>query len=81
MKWAVKIDGLTHLPDGRKRTVNATVEGMGDAHGAILRYMLARPRPWEWYGVEVRGITPLGQRVYVLIEPDYLTNRPAHWTA
>jgi len=63
--WPVTISGETWTQRRTKRIVNATVEGAG---GAILRYMLSRPKSYEWYGAEVIGITPLGQTVKVIIE-------------
>jgi len=67
--WPVHITGQTHTMSGKKRTVNVTIEGAGNAKKAVLEYMLSRPMASEWYGVEVRGDTILGQTIYVTVEP------------
>lgn len=69
MRWPVKITGKTRTQSGRPRAVSATVDGAGDAAGAVLRYMLTRKNAWQWYGDAVHCITPLGQRFSVLVEP------------
>ena len=67
--WPLKLHGTCTLMDGRTRRVSATIEGAGDAKGAMLSHMLRLPRAWEWYGCGVEAITPLGQRVSIIVEP------------
>lgn len=69
MIWPIRLSGKCRLMNGKDRTVLCFVEGAGDAHKAILEYMLKKPRAFEWYGCEVLGITPLGQRINVIVEP------------
>ena len=64
--WPVQITGETWTAKGRRR-IDTTIEGAGDAAGAIRSYVARRPRAWEWQGVAIRGLTPLGQRVTVVI--------------
>ena len=68
MVWPCKLSGVTHTMAGKRRTVNATIDGAGDVVGAVYEYMSKRRSAWEWYGEEVTAVTPLGQRVHVMIE-------------
>jgi hypothetical protein len=53
----------------KTRRVDAFVDCLGGGKDAVLRYMLTRRNAWQWYGCEVKAITPLGQTFYVLVEP------------
>ena len=67
--WPVRVTANTTSIRKTRISINALIEGAGDAKGAILRYVLGKANAFEWYGVEVTGVTPLGQRVKVVIEP------------
>ena len=66
--WPIRIQGETWTAGGRRRRIAAWVEGAGDAVGAIRAYVARQPRAWEWEGVKVLGVTPLGQKVSVTLE-------------
>ena len=68
MLWPIRLQGETWTASGRRRRVAAWVEGAGDAVGAIRAYVARQPRPWEWLGAEIHGVTPLGQKVRVTFE-------------
>ena len=69
MIWPCKITGTTYRMNGRKRCVSATIDGAGNVAGEVAKYMARLMAPWEWYGEEILAVTPLGQRVRVLIDP------------
>jgi len=67
MLWPLRLYAETWTASGRRRRLAHWVEGAGDARGAIRAYVARLPRSWEWDGVAVLGITPLGQPVRVII--------------
>lgn len=70
LTWPCKLIGNTTGWNKRPRRIRVTIEGAGDVRAAVFKYMARRPRAGEWLGVELVAVTPLGQRVHVLYEPN-----------
>ena len=72
--WNITVTASSHMPNGQRVSMRRNVEGAGDAAGAMLTALLARNdagRPF--LGCEIRGITPLGQRIVRTFDPDTRT--------
>lgn len=69
MSWPVRWHAATHRADGRRITINRTIDGLGDVLTPLATALASRRRIYEWYGVEIVGVTPLGQTIRRVIEP------------
>jgi len=71
MKWPVTVTAETTMPNGKRRRMHRVVEGIGDVEGAMLRAVQARrDSGYPFYGCEIKAITPLGQSVIRILNPD-----------
>jgi hypothetical protein len=68
MIWPIHVTAITHDHSGRKHTIDRTVEGAGDAVGAMLHVIMNQKHPDLWLGVGIRGVTQLGQRIEKIFE-------------
>lgn len=78
MVWPCHLFADTRSWDGKRRRIDARIEGAGDLHGAILRYMKKRPRAGDFLGVELKALTPLGQLYCIVYEGDITASREVH---
>ncbi len=66
----VQIFAETYSCNGKKRKINAWVDGAGNAKQAMKSYINRKKNSWEWIGVEITGITPIGQKIYMVYDED-----------
>jgi hypothetical protein len=68
MQWPIRVTAITYHPSGKKRTINRNVEGAGNARAAIKMVVERRSDSWLWKGVEITGLTPIGQVIKIIYE-------------
>ncbi len=66
--WPLRVTATTHDEAGKRHRINRTVEGSGDAYKAMLDAVLAQKRPGLWLGVDIRGVTLLGQKLCGVVD-------------
>ena len=54
--------------NGKKLKINAFIEGSVNPEQAMKNYINRKKNSWEWLGVEIIGITPLGQKIRFVYE-------------
>lgn len=70
--WPIRVFAETYSCNGKKRKINAWVEGAGNAKQAMKNYINRKKNSWEWIGVEIAGVTPLGQKIYIVYDEDIM---------
>lgn len=71
MIWPVTVTAATHRMDGRRVSMRRVVEGAGDAEAAMLRALQSRrDKGRPFLGDWVTGVTPLGQVIRRVFDPD-----------
>lgn len=68
MNWPILVTAETYARDGKKVRLRRTVEGAGNAVGSMLRAVMLHPRAHEFLGVEIQGLTPLGQCIFRVLD-------------
>ena len=72
--WPVHVYAETTDMQGKKRKMHRVVEGMDGADRAIELALESRRDAWIFSGCEITVITPMGQRVKRIVNPD--TGKP-----
>lgn len=71
MTWPCTVIAETHHPSGRPVRMRRVVDGAGSVEAVMQSALSARKDKGAWFrGDAVTAITPLGQRVIGLIDPD-----------
>ncbi len=68
--WPIKVYAKTTNSAGQARTIDCYMEGAGDTIDALVRAVNRRRDFYIWYGVDIHGITPLGQKISIIYGPD-----------
>lgn len=69
--WVCCVTAESHRPDGRRVRMRRYVDGLGDVVGAMLNALKSRrDGGTPFLGCEVRAVTPLGQVVRRVLNPD-----------
>lgn len=71
MVWPIRVVAETTGMNGRRIRMSRTVEGAGDVVGAMKKALaMRRDGGWPFAGCEIMAVTPLGQRVVRVLNPD-----------
>ena len=71
MNWPCLVYATVRLPNGQKRTISKTVEGLGDVEKAMFQALSSRRDCGvPFYGAIITAITPLRQRVRRIFHHD-----------
>jgi len=71
MLWPCVVMAESTLPGGQRVRMCRTVEGAGDVIGAMKKALAARKDGgWPFMGCEIVAVTPCGQRVVRILDPD-----------
>ena len=68
--WPLHVIAETTSHAGKRLAIDAIIEGAGNPKAAMWHYVYSLKRSWEWLGVEITGVTPLGQKVSIVYEED-----------
>jgi hypothetical protein len=71
MLWPITVYAETYTPSGKRVRMLRREEGAGDVEAAMLRALGKRKdNGYPFLGCEIRAVTPLGQRVIRVFDPD-----------